>query len=177
AVYFAASSAGESRIAGLWAAVFWTLISGDLILQANQSNTEAFMNPPLIWAFALLIARTKEKSSSIPRALAIGGLLALATFCKPQSVFYAFFLSVAHVIYPPESTPSSRKQAVKEVLIIAAVGVAAWIAFFTYYSRTGRFQIVYTTMFVYPSYYSGSILKNLLHSLGSALYPRPLHFT
>ena len=177
-VYVAASSAAKSRIAGLWAALFWTLISGDLMLQANQSNTEAFMNPPLIWAFALLLrARKKERGSYIPRSLAIGGLLALATFCKPQSVFYAVFLSVAHVMYPPDPGASGRKQALKEVLIIAGVGVAGWLAFFTYFARTGRFQIVYTTMFVYPKYYSGSVLNNLLMSLGSAAYPWVLHFT
>src|SRR6267378_7534335 len=177
-VYSAASSGGGSRVAGLWAAVFWTLTSGDLNLQANQSNTEAFMNPPLIWAFALLLrARKSEKSSYILRAVVIGVLLALPTFCKPQSVFYALFLCLAHVIYPPERTPSGRKQALKEVLIIASVGAAAWIAFFTYYAMTGRFQIVYTTMFIYPSYYAGSIFKNVLKSLGSALYPRQLQFT
>ena len=177
-VYLAASSGGGSQIAGLWAAVFWTLTSGDLNLQANQSNTEAFMNPPLIWAFALLLrARRSEKGSYIPRTLVIAVLLALPTFCKPQSVFYALFLCVAHVIYPPERTPSGRKQAVKEVLIIAGVGATAWTAFFTYYAMTGRFQIVYTTMFIYPSYYAGSVFKNVLKSLGSALYPRQLHFT
>jgi len=177
-VYLAASTGVESRIAGLWAAVFWTLISGDLPLQANQSNTEAFMNPPLIWAFALLLrARKSEKGSYIPRTLVIGCLLALATFCKPQSVFYALFLSLAHIIYPPERTASGRKQALKEVLIIAGVGAAAWLAFFTYYAKTGRFEIVYTTMFIYPNYYSGSVVSNLLRSLGSAGYPRQLHFT
>src|SRR6267378_7372308 len=177
-VYIAGSSGGGSRIAGLWAAVFWTLTSGDLNLQANQSNTEAFMNPPIIWAFALLLrARSNEKGSYILRTLLIAVLLALPTFCKPQSVFYALFLCVAHVIYPPERTASGRKQALKEVLIIAGVGAAAWIAFFTYYAMTGRFQIVYTTMFIYPSYYAGSVFRNVLKSLGSALYPRQLHFT
>ncbi|PYS61899.1 MAG: hypothetical protein DMF76_09940, partial [Acidobacteria bacterium] len=48
-VYVAASSLGMGRTAGLWAAVFWTLISGDMDLQANQPNTEAFLNAPLIW--------------------------------------------------------------------------------------------------------------------------------
>jgi len=177
-VYLAGSSGGGSRIAGLWAAVFWTLTSGDLNLQANQSNTEAFMNPPLICAFALLLrARRSEKGSYILRTLLIGVLLALPTFCKPQSVFYALFLCVAHLIYPPERTASGRKQALKEVLIIASVGAAAWIAFFTYYAMTGRFQIVYTTMFIYPSYYAGSVFTNVLKSLGSALYPTQLHFT
>ena len=177
-VYIAASSGGGSRIAGLWAAVFWTLTSGDLNLQANQSNTEAFMNPPIIWAFALLLrARNSEKGSYILRTLLIAVLLALPTFCKPQSVLYALFFCVAHVIYPPERTASGRKQALKEVLIIAGVGATAWIAFFSYYAMTGRFQIVYTTMFVYPSYYAGSVFKNVLMSFGSALYPRQLHFT
>jgi hypothetical protein len=177
-VYSAASSGGGSRVAGLWAAVFWTLTSGDLNLQANQSNTEAFMNPPLIWAFALLLlARKNEKGSYVLRTLLIAVLLALPTFCKPQSVFYAVFLCLAHVIYPPERTASGRKQALKDVLIIAGVGATAWIAFFTYYAMTGRFQIVYTTMFIYPSYYAGSVFRNVLKSLGSALYPRQLQFT
>jgi len=60
---------------------------------------------------------------------------------------------------------------------LAGLGAAAWIAFFAYYAMTGRFQIVYTTMFIYPSYYAGSIFKNVLKSLGSALYPRQLEFT
>ena len=80
-------------------------------------------------------------------------------------------------MYPPDPGASGRKQALKEVLIIAGVGVAGWLAFFTYFARTGRFQIVYTTMFVYPKYYSGSVLNNLLMSLGSAAYPWVLHFT
>lgn len=100
-VYLAASSGAGSRIAGLWGAVFWTLTSGDLNLQANQSNTEAFMNPPLIWAFALLLRARSEKGSYILRTLLIAVLLALPTFCKPQSVFYAVLLCIAHVIYPP----------------------------------------------------------------------------
>jgi hypothetical protein len=177
-VYVAASSGSGSRIAGLWAAVFWALASGDVPLQANQPNTEAFMNPALIWALALLLlGRKAHQGSYIPRTILIGCLLVWATFCKPQSVVYALLLSAAHLIYPPERTAEGRKQALKEVLIIAAVGAAAWLAFFIYYAKTGRLQIVYTTMFVYPGYYSGSIVQNLTTSLGSALYPRILHFT
>lgn len=177
-VYVAASSGSGSRIAGLWAAVFWTLASGDVPLQANQPNTELFMNPALVWALALLlVSRKSPVGSYIPRAILVGCLLVWATFCKPQSVLYALLLSAAHVIYPPEQTTSGRKQALKEVLIIAAVGAVGWLAFFVYYAKTGRFEIVYTTMFVYPKYYSGSIFHNLLKSLGSALYPRIFHFT
>src|SRR5438132_12579012 len=63
-VYLAASSSGMGRTAGLWAAVFWALISGDLDLQANQPNLEAFMNGPVIWAFALLLRAPRSDDGS-----------------------------------------------------------------------------------------------------------------
>ncbi len=177
-VYAVASSGGGGRTAGLWAAVFWTLTSGDLDLQANQPNTEAFMNAPLIWAFALLLRAGKSDGSSRGlRMIVIGALVALTSFYKPHSVVYGVFLSLAHVIYPPEATSSGRKRAIKDVLIIAGVGAAAWIAFFAYFFSTGRYQILYTTMFVYPSYYSGNMFNNLWSSLGVHLYPKQLEYT
>src|SRR5947209_2378377 len=135
-VYVAASSLGMGRTAGLWAAVFWTLISGDLDLQANQPNTEAFLNAPLIWAFALFLslqrAETARKYSYL-QALAIGGLLALASFYKPQSALYGLFFGIAHIAFAPAHTPTARKRAITEVAIVASVGVVAWIAFFAYF--------------------------------------------
>ena len=97
-VYVAASSLGMGRTAGLWAAAFWTLISGDLDLQANQPNTEAFLNAPLIWAFALLLSLRPSATnrSRLLRVLSIGCLLALASFYKPQSAFYGLFFAIAH---------------------------------------------------------------------------------
>jgi len=174
---FAAASSGEGgRIAGLWAAVFWTLISGDLDLGANQPNTEAFMNPPLIWAFALFLRAEKSKTYLwLLRLLAIGTLLSLATFYKPHSVFYGLFLGLAHVVFPPERTAAGRKQAIKEVMLIGLVGVIAWGAFIAYFTLTDRLQILYTTMLVYPRYYSGNMFENLASSFASRLFPTPMH--
>jgi hypothetical protein len=177
-VYLAASSMGMGKTAGLWGVVFWTLISGDLDLQANQPNTEAFLNAPLIWAFALFLglqASPKNKRQAYLRALAIGALLALASFFKPQSALYGLFFGIAHIAYPRERTPAGRKRAITEVLMVASVGLVAWIAFFAYFGMTGRFAIVYTTMFIYPSYYSGNMFRNLWASFGmSHLYPKTL---
>lgn len=177
-VYLAASASGMGSNAGLWAAVFWTIISGDLDLQANQPNLEAFMNGPIVWAFALfLLLDPLDKPINklhIPKALVIGGLLALASFYKPQCAIYGLCFAVAHLAYPPEKTSNGRIRALKQVLIIAAVGVVAWTAFFTYFAMTGRWQILYTTMFIYPSYYSGNLFWNLLSSLGRHLYPAAL---
>jgi len=177
-VYVAASSSGMGRTAGLWAAVFWTVISGDLDLQANQPNLEAFMNGPIIWTFALLLRQPRSDNASdksyIPWSIAIGCVLALASFYKPQCAIYGICFAIALVAYPPELSSKRRKQAVREFLIIATVGAAAWAAFFAYFSVTGRFQILYTTMFVYPRYYSGNVFINLLSSLGRHLYPTQL---
>ena len=177
-VYVAASSLGMGRTAGLWAAVFWTLISGDMDLQANQPNTEAFLNAPLIWAFALFLRLQRSETAkkySYLQALAIGGLLALASFYKPQSALYGLFFGIVHIVFPAAQTPTRRKRAITEVAIVAGVGVVAWIAFFAYFAMTGRFAILYTTMFIYPSYYSGNMFRNLWASFGmSHLYPKPL---
>jgi hypothetical protein len=175
-VYFAASSSGGNIVSGLWAAVFWTVTSGDLNLQANQPNTEAFMNAPLIWAFALLLSLDRsEGTARVLRAVLVGSLVALCSFYKPHSMVYGVLLGVGHMLFPPEATANGRKKAIKDVLIIGATGATAWFAFFVYFALTGRFQILYTTMFVYPRYYSGNIFWNLWNGFGSHLYPTQLH--
>jgi hypothetical protein len=176
-VYVAASGSGMGRAGGLWAAIFWTLLSGDVSLQANQPNLEAFMNGPLIWAFALLLRTRRSGNGSdksyILWSLGIGALIALASFYKPQCAFYGFFFAIAHIAFPPAE--GGRKQAIKEVLLIGAVGALAWIAYFAYFAATGRFQILYITMFEYPKYYTGNMFRNLYNSLRfSALYPNEI---
>ena len=177
-VYAAASGSGMGPTAGLWAAVFWTLLSGDIDLQANQPNLEAFMNGPIVWAFALML-RTRSGNRSwksyVLWSVGIGALIALASFYKPQCALYGLFFGIAHIAFPPEETAGGRKQALKEVLIIAAVGALAWVAYVSYFAMTGRFRILYITMFEYPKYYTGNMFRNLFHSLRfSQLYPNEL---
>lgn len=178
-VYVAASGSGMGRAGGLWAAVFWTLLSGDVSLQANQPNLEAFMNGPVIWAFALLLRTRRSGNGSdksyILWSVGIGALIALASFYKPQCAFYGFFFAIAHIAFPPEQAEGGRKQAIKEVLVIAMIGALAWIAYFAYFAGTGRFRILYITMFEYPKYYTGNMFINLYHSLRlSQVYPNEL---
>src|SRR5437016_926282 len=85
-VYVAASSLGMGRTAGLWAAVFWTLISGDMDLQANQPNTEASLNATLIWAFALFLRPRCSFIPAITREICFGicGLRLGCHICIPN---------------------------------------------------------------------------------------------
>ena len=176
-VYVAASSGAGDRTAGLWAAIFWTLASGDLDLQANQPNTEAFMNPPIIWAFALFLRAGKQEGfSRVLLMMVTGALVTWTTFYKPHCVVYAVFLSLAHLLYPPGTDSGARRRAINDVLIIAAVGFIAWIGFFAYFSYTGRYQILYKTLFVYPTYYSAGMLHNVWSSLGEHMFPKKLDY-
>lgn len=164
-VYAAASAVGGPA-AGLWGAAFWTFVCGDLWLQANQPNTEAFINACLVWAFALLV-----RSSSPPRVarlLAVGALFALGSLFKPVVVAPAALLALAHLAAPPPGR--SRLRALVDVCLIAAVGAGAWLGTFAYFAVVGRFHDFYQAVFVYNQFYSGSVLRNL----GAGLLPGAL---
>ena len=71
-------------MSGLWATVFWALISGDMMLQANQPCNEVFMNMFMIWGVAMWL---RADSSQIGRwgYAAAGLLLGLVTLIKPRA--------------------------------------------------------------------------------------------
>jgi hypothetical protein len=153
-VYVAASAVGVT--AGLWAAVFWTLVSGDLWLQANQPNAEVFINACIVWAFALLV-----RSSGRPRVwrvLTMAGLFALASLYKPIAVAPVAALALAHVVTPWPGC--SRRRALADALCIVGVGVAAWLATGTYFAARGHFADFYQAVFAYNRYYSSYYWSN-----------------
>src|SRR5512135_1882766 len=48
-----AAGAARGRASGLWAAAFWALLCGAPTLQANQPNSEVFINACVTWALVL----------------------------------------------------------------------------------------------------------------------------
>lgn len=157
-VYAAGAAAGGTP-AGLWAAAFWTVISGDLWLQANQPNTEAFMNACLVWAFALLV-RVERDRPGFGRFVAIGVLIALASLYKTVVVASAALLALAWLAWPPPGS-GGRRRAVASVGVLATVGVVAWVLVVGYFAATGRFQAFNEAVFAYNRFYAGSITANL----------------
>jgi hypothetical protein len=162
---YAAGTALGSVSAGLWAAAFWTVISGDVWMQGNQPNTEAFINACLVWAFALLVRA--DARWGIPRYLAIGVLFALGSLYKQVVVAPAAFLALAHVIAPPAGR--SRSRAAADVAVIGGVGAAAWAAVLAYFAVVGRFGPFYEAVFTYNRAYTQGSLShprlslNLIH--------------
>jgi hypothetical protein len=160
--YYAGTAYG-GKPAGLWAAAFWAFICSDMRLWANQPNIEAFMNPCLVWAFAL-IARAEAQKLQFWRWLIIGSLFAIATLYKPVVIVFAAFLSVA---YLSAHLRSGRQFliALAQICITALVGAVAWAAVFGYFAITDRFQAFYNTIFTYGRYYAQSRGGNLMDNI------------
>ena len=154
-VYAGATVVG-GRVAGLWGAAFWTFVSGDLWLQANQPNTEVFINACVVWAFALLLGTNRP---SLLRMVVVGAFFAWGSLYKPVIVAPAALLAGAHLAAPPWG--HTRRRALGDVGVIAAVGAAVWLGTFAYFAGAGRFADFYGAVFVYNRFYSGSVLNNL----------------
>jgi hypothetical protein len=164
-LYWTVLGITRDRSLALWAAAFWTLICSDMLLQANQPNTEVFINAAMIWAFGLW-ATAERPGADVRRALAIGALFASASFYKHVMIVPAGMLALAHVALPPAMR--TRRQAVVEVAVAAGVGAVAWLASFAWFAAAGHLDIYYQTIFSYSAQYSalhGGVLANLLYSL------------
>ena len=148
--YSAGSAAGGGRVGGCFAAVFWTLISGDLALEANQPNTEVFMNVFLATAFTLLV-RAKKGNLGRRRAVIVGVLFAVASLYKPVVVVQPALLAIAYLAC---CEPKLRKKAFVDVLIIAATGIAIWGFVFGYFVARGSDAAFTDAVFGYNHYYS-----------------------
>ncbi len=173
-VYYVGISYSGSYSTGLWAACFWAIISGDPEIQANQPNVEVFMNACLIWAFALFV-KMRGQEIELRKTVTIGLLFAMASLYKQIAVVSAFFMAISHLAILPGGA-NSRKTAIFQILIIAGIGMAAWIGTFAYFVWTGRFNDFYMTVFAYNQEYSGSIANSLINSFQERyIFPYFLH--
>ncbi len=158
--YFAGSAGTGGRAGGIFAAVAWLVVSGDLALQANQPNTELFLNAFLTAAFAIIVRRQNVPIRS-RIAFLVGSLFAIASLYKQVVVADAALLTVVYVAC---TQTGKRSAAVKNVGIIAGVGLSVWGLIWLYFFLQGRASAFIGAVFTYNSYYSGNIWQNLTHS-------------
>jgi 4-amino-4-deoxy-L-arabinose transferase-like glycosyltransferase len=170
-VYRAGSAIG-GKVGGLWAGAFWALISGDLYLEANQPNTEVFLNACLIWAFALWLEK-KSQSFNSGHALKLGTLFTLASFFKQTALLVPLFLFGASFLF-------GRKEGRKilgsyTAFCFGIVGVAWVLLFFSFWLR-GSFPDFYGAVFTYNLFIQGGLFPRLVQLVFSALWPSALVF-
>jgi 4-amino-4-deoxy-L-arabinose transferase-like glycosyltransferase len=139
-VYYAASAYG-GRIAGLWAAAFWTFICSDLWLWANQPNIEVGINASIVWAFALVLRSSTKRISPI-RWILIGLLFAVATLYKQTAILFPAIICSIYFLL----SLRDKKQtviALSQICITLMTGVFTWLAVFGYFAITDRVSIFY----------------------------------
>ncbi len=159
-VYAAGSAHPWGRAAGLWAAALWAVASGDLYLEADQPNTEDFINPCLIGAFALWVWG-REKPWGLGRTVLIGVLFALASLYKHVVVIIPLILACVHVALPPGG-PTRRKQALRQMALVAIVGAVAWAIVGAYFVLRGESRAFLDAVFRFNRAYAGNPLRNIL---------------
>jgi 4-amino-4-deoxy-L-arabinose transferase-like glycosyltransferase len=160
-VYFAGTALAGQRSAGLWAAISWAIISGNLGYQANQPNVEVFMNACLIWALFLFIK--DDWSSGYRKAILIGLLVALASFYKQIAIVVPLLLGIVYIAIPPVTV--KRRQALIHVIVMGSIGAVLWMVVFGYFAFMGRFEAFYDAVFVFNQAYADSLFDNLLKGL------------
>jgi 4-amino-4-deoxy-L-arabinose transferase-like glycosyltransferase len=174
--YRAARQAG-GYTAGLAAAAFWALINADLLLQANQPNTEVFMNACLVWGF---VAFTDPRGGML-RAGASGALFFLASLYKPVVAVVAVAVVGAHLLLalrreptpqdPGEREPGGVTPGVVRAAVAAGVAGTLWAAVCAFYLLRGTWAPFVEATVAYNRDYAGSVTSNLLASLDPGSHP------
>jgi hypothetical protein len=157
-----AAGAALGRRAGLLAAAFWTALSGVLVIQANQPNSEVFIDAAWVAAFALLVRQPRGRPAWL-RALVVGVLLGLGSTYKPIVVFLAFFLALAHVAAPPAGR--SARDALLEVALMGVGAALIWVPIFAYAAASGQSDIYWATNVTLNRQRGGNLLLNLFRYL------------
>jgi hypothetical protein len=153
--------------AGLWAAAFWTVVSGSLVLEANQPNTEAFQNLCLVGAVAAALppAGWRSDAPSTRRAYArsflwCGVLIALGSMYKQVVLAPGGLILAAHVLVPPPGV-SRRRALFAHAVPAGAIVVLTWAGLFGYYAAIGHLADLKLLLFTLNKAYAGSPGGNL----------------
>ena len=158
---YAVGSAGEGGVrGGLWAAAFWTILSGDCLMFAHRPMAEAFVGAALIWAFALLVRPGLPLRKS--QVLGVGLLFVLGSLYKQNMVLVVPLLALVHVLFPPAT--GGRLRAMYDVLWWAVIGLLVWMLVAGYFFVHGRFADFYDAVVAFNQWYAGRVWKQSLES-------------
>jgi len=144
------------------------------MLEANEANTEIFMNAALIWVFALLV-RAEKRLLTGREAIVVGLLAVLSTLYKPVVVVIPGMLLAVYVVFPPGGA-TQRRGALANALTVAGIIAAVWLLIAAFFAAQGQFAAFYYAMVTYNRTYSGSLLHNVGLGLTRKLVNRHMLF-
>ena len=157
----------------LLAALLWALASNSVSLEANQTNSELFINAFIVvglWAF---IKAFKGDRRTL-YYLVSGAAFALATVIKMVAVFPLAALCCYLIIDRKRvrrAGTTGLGDTVKAIILLFIPVFTLWTLLFGYFLVHGRFGDFWNVVFAYNSGYSGSIFLNVWEFLAN---PRAL---
>ncbi|NQV16306.1 glycosyltransferase family 39 protein [bacterium] len=151
------------RISGLYAALlgvfFWVLSANSVYLEANQANTEIFLNLFTLIALWALICFDNSANRYLH---IVGWAMAIATIFKPIAVFV--LLAMLLYILLPKNSASGRwpikEYLIRSLLLLYPVAFL-WCSMMGYAFLVGRFKDFWDILIIYNSQYSGNSLANI----------------
>lgn len=155
AVYATASHGHGPRV-GLLAAALWTVYSGEMLLQANQPNSEVFINACLIGGLAVLLRLRPRAGVSSTPLLAL--LFALAMLYKHTCVVYPVGFAAVHVL---TAEPGQRGRALRQMITMLLLMAVIGLLVLVWFVQHGTFDDLWDAVVVYNMHYAGSVVTNL----------------
>ncbi len=159
AVYSAGRVMGE--VGGLWAAVFWAASCTDLMLEANEPNTEVFVIALQASAFALAV--WGHKPMSLVRCGCIGLLGGLSACYKHPMLIFPILLALGSGLAVWKNR--KWKLDIPRLILFVLPSFLFWALTFIYFAIHNRFQDCWDALVTYDSYLAGSIWHHLAKGL------------
>jgi len=175
-VYRCATSLSNTS-GGLVAATAWSFLSSDLFTQANQPNTEVYINAFILWGFSLVL---NEHPRGKPyRYITAGLLFFFATTVKHHMAAIPLFAAFAYVVFPQHESTGWRfqidREKVRAWLIVFSTISIAWLVLFSWFWATDRDNLLLTALFGDSLQYAGQrggLLANLSRGMSrDGLFP------
>lgn len=158
-VYIAAKQGPGSERTGLFAALLWTIVSADRIMQGNYPNTEIFINSLMVWAVALTLSLL-TKPQTHKKIYLIGTLFTLASLFKHVCVVPAILISLAYLYIKYKA--GAIKQGLQFVIATGAIGTLTWLLLFGYFFYNQRFPEAWDALVTFNRDYAGDMIGNIL---------------
>jgi hypothetical protein len=154
-----------SFLAQIAAPLFWALLCLSPQLEANQPNSEAFIN--LFWVFGglgFLVLRPEHLKN-----LALGSACAAASLFKPFALILFIPVAMAGCAHHRSLCTSKGHQSeisaipflLRTITWMVFCTTLAWAITTLYFYFSGRFHNFYSAVFSYNRYYVGDIWQNV----------------
>jgi hypothetical protein len=160
--YYLSLQARISSFGALCAASLWAIVSANVYLEANQPNTELFINAFSLWGAAWLFRGFR--AGVVSWTLVISGLLfAMATFYKQIAVVIPAAICGGFVVSDLQREMMLR--AILRSLIVGGTIVVSWVILLIVVASFGMWSGFYDAVVVYNHAFTGSITENLISGL------------